>query len=133
MLLWSQIYSWCSNIGKIPVCSEVICIGTRSRIPTVEYLWGWKGISSICCGGWRMCHYKSDSMLSLMRRKRRFFYQHRSYCKDYTKQSFQDIWSVLWMLQIRLKLWLCLYHFLRHSLCPPVVSFAYHYLSLKVW
>ena len=68
--LWSQLLSWCSNVGKIPVYSVVRRVGTRSRIPIVEDLWGWKGRSSICFGVQRMCTSKSDSILPLMRRRR---------------------------------------------------------------
>ena len=96
--LWRQVSSWYSDVGKIPVFSEVRRIGPSSCIPIVEYLWGYQGRSSICCRGQRMCPSKIDSMPLLKRRWRRLFSQQSSRRKNYTTQIFQDIWNALWRL-----------------------------------
>ena len=121
--LWRQVSSWCFNVGKLPIWSEVRHVGPSSRIPIVEYLWVWQVRSIICCGGQQFCPSKSDSMIPFMRRCRQVLYQHCSISEYYMTQSFQDIWSSLWMLQIHLKLWYCLSIFIHHMLCPRIVYF----------
>ena len=69
VLLWLQVSSWCYGVVKIPVFSEVVSAGTRSRIPIVEDLWVWQGISIIFCRGQWMCPSKCDSMIPLIRRR----------------------------------------------------------------
>ena len=77
ILLCSKTSSLFRSVTRKAQLSHIYSRRFMGMARKIKYFWG----------GWLMCASKSDSMLPLMRRRRRVFYQIHSRCEDYTKKA----------------------------------------------